>query len=133
MRYFGCRAACMKTEDIFLDPLVFASDTSVLTQMIEPGIMLEKFNITSGHGNIFKDAPGKCSIAPPDCAERLDRLQESFALALRNFVFDSDQYGASIPVQLLRCRRVRCPMIGWRQIRRFLCTETEFTDKHRCY
>ena len=29
----------------------------MLTQMIEPGIMLEEFDIASRHGNILKDTP----------------------------------------------------------------------------
>src|SRR5687768_275942 len=132
MRYRRCCAACMKTKDIFLDALVLAGNASVLTQMIEPGIMLEKFDIAAGHGNILEDAPGKCTIAPPNCAERLDCLQESFALVYRNLVFDSDQYGAAVFMQLLRSRRMGSPMIRWRQVGRFLRAQAESADKHRC-
>jgi hypothetical protein len=57
-------ATCVKAEDIFLNTLILARDTRMLTQMIEPRVMLEELDVAAGFGNILKDAPGKRAIAP---------------------------------------------------------------------
>jgi hypothetical protein len=57
-------AACVKTEDIFLNTLILARDTRMLAQMIEPRVMLEELDIAAGQGNILEDSPGKRTIAP---------------------------------------------------------------------